>query len=191
MSTTTASQPITPDDLLRLPDEGRGFELVDGQLRERTMSAKSSYVAGRVYRAIDRHLETHPGGWLFPEGMSYRCFDDDPDLVRRPDVSFIALDRYAVDEFNEEGHCGTVPDLVVEVISPHDLVYDANAKLERWLRAGVKVVWLIDPNSRTVRVETPNASRRLGMQDTLTDESVLPGFSVPVAEFFRTPQPAR
>src|SRR5262245_18069411 len=114
---STAVTVITPEDLLRMPDEGKGYELVRGELKELEMSKESSHVAGEIYLRIKLHSNAHQPGWVFPEGTSYRCFPDDQTQVRRPDTSFIRLDRMTADRYREEGHCLIAPDLVVEVIS--------------------------------------------------------------------------
>ena len=191
MSAVLAAAParkLTPDDLLRLPDGGKGFELVGGELKELNVSFLSTYVAGRIFNRLSNHVEELNLGWVSPEGTSYRCFPDDPDKVRRADVSFHALDRLTATQATAEGFCPVVPDLVVEVISPNDLAEDVNEKLEEWLAAGAKLVWVIHPVQRTVhayRADGPVA--RLTRTAALTGEPVLPEFRVPVADLFRLP----
>jgi Uma2 family endonuclease len=77
------------------------------------------------------------------------------------------------------------PDLAVEVLSPTDRMGDALAKISMYLQAGVQIVWLVDPSSQTVTVFQPDAApATLRTGDTLDGGSVLPGFSLPVAEMF-------
>src|SRR5437588_9655570 len=92
MSTTATATRYTPEDLLKMPD-GDLYELVDGQLVERNMSAWSSYVAGRIYSPMAEFADENRRGWVFPEGTSYQCFPKSPGKVRKPDTSFISLDR--------------------------------------------------------------------------------------------------
>src|SRR5579884_4255259 len=92
MSPVASKTDHTPEDLLTMP-EGERYELVNGKLVERSMSLWSSYVAGRVYGLLHDYLRGHPLGWLLPEGTSYQCFPHEPLMVRRPDVSFIVLQR--------------------------------------------------------------------------------------------------
>src|SRR5258708_7783029 len=106
--------PMTPDDLLRLPDRGKGAELIDGELKELNVSYLSSYVAGAIYFQLQGHVMPRRLGWVSPEGTSYRCFPDDPTRVRRADTAFHALDRLTPDRATTEGHLTVVPDLVVE-----------------------------------------------------------------------------
>ncbi|HEY2785122.1 MAG TPA: Uma2 family endonuclease [Fimbriiglobus sp.] len=188
MKRTTTIQKYSPDDLLQMPDEGLGFELIDGELRERNVSKQSSLVAGEVHFHLRLFGQAKSIGWFFPEGNSYRCFPDDPDRVRRADVSFIARSRMTPEEYVEEGHTEIAPDLAVEVTSPNDTVYDVDRKIREWLAAGVRLVWEINPEEKTVQIYRPDGTVTfLKSSDTLTAEPVLPGFSVPVADLFKLP----
>jgi Uma2 family endonuclease len=179
---------ITPDDLLRMPDQGQGYELVNGELRERTMSYWSTFVGRRVSTQLAIHVETAGLGWVNGEGTSYRCFPDDENRVRRADVTFHRLDRLTAAQASADGHIAVVPDLVVEVISPNDLAYEVNEKRMDWLAAGAQLVWVIDPVRQEVYAHRPDGTVALFRRtDTLTAEPVLPDFRVPVADLFRLP----
>ena len=142
---------VTPEDLLRMEDEGKGYELVSGEPRELAVSKESSYVAGKIHYRIQQHCEARRPGWVFPEGTSYRCFPHDEDRVRRPDTSFIRLDRMTAEQYYEDGYCTIVPDLAVEVVSPNDNAEEVEEKNEDWLTAGVKVLLVVYPNLRLIR----------------------------------------
>ena len=128
MSTVATSIQYSPDELLTLPD-GDAYELVGGELMERKMGARSSFIAGEIHYRLKDHCRSRRLGWVFPEGTSFQCFPHDPDKVRRADVSFIRFGRLAREQL-PEGHLRTVPDLAVEVVSPHDLAYDVDSKVE-------------------------------------------------------------
>jgi Uma2 family endonuclease len=186
--TAPPAQKLTPDDLLRLPDRGKGFELVNGRLKELNVSYLSSFTAGRIYRQLANHVEPANLGWVSPEGTSFRCFPDDPDKVRRADTAFHALGRLTQAQATAEGHCSVVPDLVVEVMSPNDLAYDVDEKRSEWLAAGAKLVWVIHPVRRTIHAYRADGTVALfGPAETLTADPVLPEFRVPVADLFRLP----
>jgi Uma2 family endonuclease len=77
------------------------------------------------------------------------------------------------------------PDLVAEVVSPSDTFSSVAEKVEDWLKAGVRLVWVIDPATQTVRVyRTGQPTQVLREQDTLSGEDVLPGFACKVSELF-------
>jgi Uma2 family endonuclease len=187
MSTVATKTDYTPEDLLTMPDGDR-YELVDGQLVERNMSLWSSFVAGRIHRIIANCCEDQPHGWVLPEGTSYQCFPDAPNKVRKPDVSFLSLNRLTQEQATQEGHVPLPPDLAVEVLSPNDLAYDIARKVDEYLKAGVRLVWVVIPKTCSVVVYRADGSVSMYReQDEITGEDVLPGFRCLVAAFFRPP----
>lgn len=183
MSTVAAR--ITPEELLHLPDEGVRYELVDGELRERNVSKESSSVGAAFVAHLYIWCVSGNRGWVYGSDLGFRCFENS-HTVRFPDVSFVSLARMPLETYEDEGYCGTVPDLVVEVVSPNDLASEVESKCLDWLAAGVRTVWIAYPNTKSLHVyrnDGSTAAYKIG--DTLADASVLPGFSVPVAELFR------
>jgi Uma2 family endonuclease len=186
--TAPAAPKLTPDDLLDMPDQGKGFELVDGQLKELNVSYQSSYVAGEIYFHLRSHVGSRGLGWVAPEGTSFRCFPDEPNRVRRAGTSFHALHRLTEAQAMSEGHCTIVPDLVVEVVSPNDLADEVNEKRIEWLEAGAALVWVVHPIQQTIHAYRADGTVSLfGRADVLTADPVLPEFRVPVADLFRLP----
>jgi Uma2 family endonuclease len=177
----------TPEDLLTMPDGDR-FELVDGQLVERSVSLWSSYVAGRVNFLITAYARPNHLGWPLPEGATYQCFPTEPNKVRKADFSFILLKRMTPAAAMEKGHIRIAPDLAVEAVSPNDLYYEVDTKVQEWLGAGVRLLWIINPDARTVRIyraDGSDASKRA--EDEISGEDVVPGFCCRVREFFELP----
>jgi Uma2 family endonuclease len=77
------------------------------------------------------------------------------------------------------------PDLAVEVVSPGDTAAYLESKIQDYLGGGAQRVWVVYPDTRSVVVHQPNGTaRRYGADDTLTDEELLPGFSLPLEELF-------
>jgi Uma2 family endonuclease len=197
MSTMVETEPgisqngeITPEELLAMPDGGH-YELIDGELRERNVSALSNLVALEVSGILRNHCRAHDLGWLFAAEHGYRCLPWKPRQVRRADVSFIRKERYPWDQLAEDGYTTIAPDLAVEVVSPNDAVSDLVEKIGEYLRAGVKLVWIIDPVTRTVQVWRGDKSGAwLEAEDELSGEDVVPGFRCRVAELFPVPPPA-
>jgi Uma2 family endonuclease len=175
---------ITPEGLSRMPD-GKHFELIDGELVERKMSVLSGLVASRINRILGNHCEENNLGWVLDSEVGYQCFPWKPRQVRRADVSFIALDRYPLKQLSEEGHVSISPDLAIEVISPNDLASELNEKLEEYVKAGVKLIWVVDPENRILQVHRPDGtSIRLREDHEVSGEDVIPGFRCSVGAFF-------
>jgi Uma2 family endonuclease len=115
--------------------------------------------------------------------VTFRCFPDDPNLIRRPDIAFVAADRAAT--IPPQGHVRIAPDLAIEVISPTNTINVFEEKLSDYRSADVKLVWEVNPTLRYVRIHRPNRTTLLLEEDEiLSGEGVLPGFSVKVAELF-------
>jgi len=171
---------FTPDDLLNLRDE-QLYELVGGRLVEKQMSSLASETAGIVTAHLVTFVRPIGLGKIYPE-QSFQCFPDDPDLIRRPDIAFIAVDRLA--GVLEEGHVPIAPDLAIEVVSPNDKIYELDEKLANYRAASVKLVWVINPKSRTLRIHRLDRTvTELVEPDVLSGEAVLPGFSILVKDF--------
>jgi Uma2 family endonuclease len=184
-----AEKTYTPEDLLSMPD-GKNYELVDGQLVERNVSQLSSWVGGRLYRLLDIFVEDHNLGWAWPADLGYECYPDSPKKVRKPDVSFIRLERMPEGP-SSDGYAHIAPDLAVEVVSPNDLWHEVQAKVDEYLDAGVTLVWVIDPEARTVYVHRRDGSvTRLREGNDLLGEEIIPGFRCSLASIFpKKPQP--
>ena len=133
-----------------MPD-GKNYELVDGHLVERNMSQLSSWVGGQLHFQLNAFLRANPIGWAWPADLGYECYPDAPNKVRKPDVSFIRIERKP-DGPTSEGYARIPPDLAAEVISPNDLWQEVEAKVQEYLAAGVRLIWVIDPEGRVVYV---------------------------------------
>ncbi len=107
-----------------------------------------------------------------------------PLTVRGADVAWIHASRGPI-ERSPEGYLLTPPSLVVEVLSPNDRASEVEAKTQEYLHVGVQVVLLLDPQNRCATVARPDSTRVfLQENQPLELPDLLPGWSVPVAEFF-------
>ena len=78
-----------------------------------------------------------------------------------------------------------VPDLVVEVVSPGDSRREVREKVEAWLRAGVRLVWIVDPATRSATAfRSPEDATRLSENDAMDGEDVVPGFTCRIGDLF-------
>jgi len=178
--------PITPEEMLRLHDDGRLYELVDGKLVEKLMSDLAQFVANLLNTQLVLWAERTGLGRSFVEA-TYQCFPFAPSLVRRPDVSFIARDRLAAYRLGQ-GHFTIAPDLAVEVVSPNDEVLELDRKINDYFRAGVRRVWVINPEQQTLRIHrAPGDLSELVGDAELSDDQLLPGFRCPLPALFVRP----
>jgi Uma2 family endonuclease len=187
MTTAAPKAVLTPEDLLNLPD-AVNYELVDGQLVERHMGSESSAIGAAIAAVLFTFVKQRRAGHVFNTECGYQCFRDTPNKVRKPDVSFIRSGRLP-DERIPQGHTKIAPDLAVEVISPGDLAYEVDEKVQEYLDAGVRLIWIVNPKTRSVRIHRPQnapqgAISALSEPDTISGEDVLPGFECKVREFF-------
>ncbi|HEY5865262.1 MAG TPA: Uma2 family endonuclease [Candidatus Tectomicrobia bacterium] len=183
MHPSVGSQRYTPEDLLTIPD-GHRFDLVDGHLVERNMGAESSWIAQQINHRLCSYVETSQHGLVLGPDCGYQIFSDDPTRVRFPDGAFIRSGRLPNDA-PPRGHIRVVPELVLEVVSPNDLAWEVDMKVTEYLQAGVPLVWVFYPDTRTVSVYRANGkAARLGVGETLSGVEVLPGFTCLVADVF-------
>lgn len=175
---------FTPEQLLALSD-GMNYELVRGELVPRRTGAEASWVGGQLHLVLANYCKANGAGWVMPSDAGYQCFTDDPSKVRKPDVSYIAAERIGG---LPEGHFRIPPDLAAEVVSSAETYCEVEDKVDEYLAAGVKLVWVINPPNRSIRVHRPDGTvSDLRQADELNGEDVLPGFRCPVAELFTSP----
>ncbi len=183
MNTELLAEPITPDDLLAMPNEV-DYELVNGELVERHLGAESSWIAGNLFGLITLYYQGRIPGHLFIADCGYQCYADDPGKVRKPDLSFVSKGRFPRGRV-PKGYIRIPPDLAVEVLSPSDLADEAEVKVEEYLDAGVSLVWVISPKAETVTVyRADRTAAKLHDADELSGEDVLTGFRCKVSDLF-------
>jgi Uma2 family endonuclease len=181
---------VTPEELLAMPD-AEHYKLVDGVLVERAMSLLAARVESKTIRILEGHCEGPDLGWVLGSSGGYRCFPWKPGKVRRADVSFIARHRLPAPEQWSVGYITIPPDLALEITSPTDEVYDLEEKIEEYLRAGVRLIWVIHPEVRVVEVfRADGSTSRIRSGGELSGEDVVPGFRCPVDALFPPVQPA-
>ena len=123
------------------------------------------------------------GRILDSEGM-YQCFPAHPKRVRKPDISFVRQDRLP-DGRVPAGICRFRPDLAVEVVSPNDTYDEVEEKLADYFDAGVPLIWVVTPKTRTVLVyQADGTARRLRDTDELTADPIIAGVRIRIADLF-------
>ena len=113
-----------------------------------------------------------------------------PDTVRGPDV--MLFDEPTQLEGLSRKFTERVPKLIVEVLSPNDTQGKTNRRISQYLKRGVPLVWLVDPEVRIVTVYQPGQGfYTVEEGDELTGETVLPQLRLPVTELFTLPETAQ
>ena len=182
--TTAETKLLTADELLRLYGRGVRGELIRGVLCE-TMPT------GREHGAIVMNLGVELGNFIKPRRLGWLVASDsgvwlerDPDTVREPDIAFTSAERSPLD-VRLTGYAEVVPDLVVEIVSPSDSRREVHDKAQMWLRHGVRLVWVVHPDTHTVDVHQQDGSvATLGDDSSLDGLDVLPGFTCAVSTIF-------
>lgn len=176
----------TSADLESLPDDGKRYEIIDGELY---VSKQPHFYHQETCSAILTALR----GWNKRTGLGNAnlapglIFADDDDVV--PDVTWASKERLAI-ALGPDGKLHAAPELVVEVLSPgsKNQHRDREAKLKLYSRRGVSEYWIVDWQSRLIQLFR-RQDARLELAATLYETDVLtspllPGFSCPIAEIF-------
>ena len=162
------------------------FDDVDGLLVEKKMGTKSGNLGGRVYLEFGGYATRTRLGFVHPPDVAYQFAGLAKGRPRFADVSFVARDRYPGNEL-PDGWTDFAPDLVVEVVSPHDNANSVDVKVQEWLASGVRLVWIIYPKTKSVVVRRADGTMEyVATSGTLSGEDVVPGFTLAVADIFAT-----
>ena len=190
MTSALASKSYTAEDLLTMPEGGR-YELWDGELKERCVGSKSNWISLKVDGALLNFVDERNLGLVFPPEQSLQIVPGRPNRIPRVDGAFVAAGRLPND-IPPDGHLTLPPDLIVEVVSPHDTADYLAEKTQLLLDCGVRLIWVIYPRARKAMVYRADGTVTVVREDgTLDGEDVLPGFSLPLAPVLgpRVPEP--
>lgn len=168
------------EDLLR--SENKGCELVEGTLVDKPVGLEEAFLAGWLLTLINQFVVPRNLGMVTGEAG---LMELPGGPVRGPDVAFTSWGRMANRRRPADPIPELAPELVVEVLSPSNTLGEMERKRGEYCRAGVRLVWEIDPRARTVRAYTSeSAFTDLTATDTLDAGAVLPGFTLRPAQLF-------
>jgi Uma2 family endonuclease len=175
---------LTADDLMHLPDDGMRHELVKGILTSRPYAGgQAGITGGHLSAMISEHVHRNRLGHALAGGTGFQL-ECEPDTIRAASVAFIAHARFSSSKLPVD-YPQLAPDLVAEVISPWDRWEEIEEKVHDWLRAGVRLVWVVQPSTSSVTVyRSLRDVHLLTQQDALDGFDVLPGFTCPVRALF-------
>jgi Uma2 family endonuclease len=186
---TATTHITTAEQLLQAGDIGP-CELVRGELIMMSPAGwQHGYIAARVLALLYNHVHAHALGDIHTAETGFRLARN-PDTVRAPDVAFVAAKRAR--GVDKRGFFPGAPDLAVEVLSPSDTAGRLQEKIQDFFRAGTLLVWVVDPEKKTVTIYSPDAPMRvLSGAGTLSGGKVIPGFELVVDEIFETHKPPK
>jgi Uma2 family endonuclease len=189
MATATLTKPMTTEELLALPENGRERWLLAGELREKPMTVRNRFhskllVAIAACLKNWRDQQAEPRGEVLGGEAGVRL-QREPDTTVGIDVVYVSPE-VAARQGDDTTLVDGVPLLAVEILSPRDTIDEIHEKISTYLSAGVALVWVFDPYDRTATIYQPSTPPSfVNERQDLVGDPVLPGFRVPLAELFR------
>jgi Uma2 family endonuclease len=179
---TTTLQRSTASELFEMPDDGFRYELVKGELRKMSPAGgEHGAVIWNLSGLLAPHVKVIGQGFGAETGFKIAS---DPDTVRAADIAFVRRERIPSTGI-PKNFWELAPDLVIEVVSPGDTYSEVHEKVEDWLNAGVRAVWVVDSKRRIVTVyRSMTDVIHLSEGDELDGGDVVPGFRCEVSEIF-------
>jgi Uma2 family endonuclease len=184
MSIITTDQITTAEELLRLPAGSERVEMIAGELRILSPSgAEHVVVSAELLRRLGNYVHDQKLGRVFSSEGGF-IIQRNPDTVIAPDAAFVSTEKIAIFGI-PRGYWVGPPDLAVEVVSPHDRMTEVDDKVDAWLKAGTRLVWVIHPRRRIAMVHRPD--RPVGLiraDEHLDGQDVVPGFQCRLGDIF-------
>ena len=178
---------MTAEDLLQLADDGLRHELIKGELTSMPPSG-SEHGNETIWigRIVSTYILDQDLGFSFGAEAGF-IIGRNPDTVRAPDFAFVRKDRVPGGRL-PKGFFPGAPDLAVEVLSPSDRAVEVEDKIEEWLDAGTRQVWVVNLYRRTLTVHCRDQPTQvLRADDTVDGGDVLPNFRAKVAQLLPPP----
>lgn len=175
------AQRISVEEFDRLVDRPENadklYEYVGGEIVEVPSNPFSSQIASRINRRLGNFVEPQDMGTITDGQGGYVVAGE----RYAPDVAFLARHKGPL---ADRGYNPVPPDLAVEVLSPTDEPRRLRVKLANYLLAGT-VVWVVDPETRTVEVYVPGQKPALlDVNGVIDGGEMLPGFRLAVKDLF-------
>lgn len=176
----------TEDDLWALAGHEKRYELVLGDLFMKSSATPlQGRFASRLTVALAGCVEKHALGEVYTGQPGFKLQSGAVQTVRAPYIAFVREERIPSPD-EESGFWALAPDLAVEIISPSETAQMVQDKVQDYLMAGVRLIWLVYPKLKTV-VEYKSATeiRHLGINESLEGGDVIPGFRYSLKRLFR------
>ncbi len=174
---------LTYEEFRRLPDDGKRYELIHGEVHlTPSPTTKHQFALQNLSRSLDPFVFKHRLGEIFVAPLDVRL---SRDTAVQPDPIFISNSRARI---IKENYIDGAPDLVVEILSPSTAAHDRATKLALYAEAGVPEVWLLETVAKTVEVLKLQGKKYL-VDSALAGEQKLtssqfPGWELPLTDLF-------
>jgi Uma2 family endonuclease len=192
MTEPTVATKFTSADLLLMPDDGKRYELIEGELYvSRQPNWHHQFACGQMFRFLQEWSEK--SGLGIANGAPGLIFADDDDVA--PDVVWVSHERLA-HALGEDGKLHGAPELVIEVLSPGFINQqrDRQAKLKLYSRRGAQEYWIVDWQLQQMEVHRREQGELVLVmtlyREDMLESPLLPGFSRKVATLFMPASPA-
>jgi Uma2 family endonuclease len=139
--------------------------------------ARHGRIAAQIIASVGHYAKAHGLGAVYAADAGFRIARN-PDTVRAPDAAFVRAERV----IDTPGFFEGPPDAVFEVVSPSDSYTEVDEKTVEWLRAGARVVVIVDPRTRNINIHRAHGATHA--TDGIEIEDVIPGWKMPAAEVF-------
>lgn len=168
-------------------DPDKEYEIVNGIPEEKAMAgARHGSIIMRLGARLVNYVEAHRLGEVYSPDTTFVVGRNQ----RLPDLGLVLADRIPADG-EPEGIWEIAPDLAIEVISPNDIYTKVAQKVDDYLEAGVKQVWLVSPEQSSVTIyRSPFDVTVFQDEMELVSEDLLPGFRCRLNEIFKTKKPS-
>jgi Uma2 family endonuclease len=178
----SATSSYTVEEFMSLPDDGKRYELIEGELIEMPgPNINHGIITSRLIRALSDFLKSQ--GQSPDLALTNLAFELAPKTGPIPDVAFVTAERMAGVDL-DKAFPGP-PDLAIEVMSPTDKWSEVINKVRLYQRYQTRLVWIVDPFDQAVNIYSLGQPRRLLLAtDELTGENVIPGFTLAVKTLF-------
>ena len=171
------------DYIALVADKGLLAELVNGVIVEKPVGLPESFIAAFIIEVLSPYARSRGLGLVSDADGGYRFA---VGQMREPDLAFIHRNRLPDGKYPRMPVGNIIPNLCVEVLSPSNTRKEMKLKRELYFKAGVELVWMVDPDSETIDVYISETDfTTLTTADTLDGGTLIPGFTLSVAEIFK------
>jgi Uncharacterized protein conserved in cyanobacteria len=183
MAEATIVKPkMTEEEFLRLPDDGRKYELVDGEAKEVPAGVRHDAIVANIILLLGPFVRQR--AVICASSAGFRMVTGN---IRSPDVSLVLRERLPEGQL-PEGFMEGAPDLAIEVVSPNEDWAELGRKIGEYFMSGSKQVWLVDPQAKTVTVyKSLTDVHVLHAEEEITGGDLLPELRCKVVDFISLP----